>query len=188
MIRGIIKYLLALLTIGFVLLWSRSYWKHDELSIWKMPYSFYVNSSLGQFGVSLGFWHEPRDRERAPEWETQLESWNVDFAGPIIDDRDKPRLIFKYGSFAAFNNDSPRWRAIGLVVPFWFISVFLALATWLAWKPGRKSRADKTCKHCGYDLRASEGRCPECGALIDAKKPQQLPNDPDTLPKTPPVK
>jgi hypothetical protein len=56
-----------------------------------------------------------------------------------------------------------------LVVPYWFLT---SLAAWslvpvtLALRRGwqrRRSARDNRCRSCGYDLRATPGRCPECG-------------------------
>ena len=51
-------------------------------------------------------------------------------------------------------------------IPFWFIAVACAAPTVLLlraeWRR-RKSRPG-TCPACGYDLRATPDRCPECGA------------------------
>jgi hypothetical protein len=57
------------------------------------------------------------------------------------------------------------FRAIGL--PFWALAGLTAAppATWL-FARHRRRRLDArrgVCRQCGYDLRATPGRCPECG-------------------------
>ena len=58
-----------------------------------------------------------------------------------------------------------------VTVPLWFVSAVLAApAAWrLLARPGavrRERRAKGLCVRCGYDLRASVGRCPECAEPI----------------------
>ena len=53
-------------------------------------------------------------------------------------------------------------------VPTWYLAaaaVFgFAAARTLAWR-GERHRRRGCCDQCGYDLRATPGRCPECGAI-----------------------
>ena len=53
------------------------------------------------------------------------------------------------------------------VVPYWFLvftaAVLPALRLALAVRHGRRRRRIGLCPTCGYDLRATPGRCPECG-------------------------
>jgi hypothetical protein len=56
------------------------------------------------------------------------------------------------------------WQARA-VVPFWLPTAALGLLP--AWRLARRGRRrlPGACQSCGYDLRASPGRCPECGAV-----------------------
>jgi hypothetical protein len=59
----------------------------------------------------------------------------------------------------------PRWAAS---VPHWFVAGILAVLP-VCWMISR-SRSKKTnpglCRSCGYDLRATSDRCPECGTPV----------------------
>jgi hypothetical protein len=60
-----------------------------------------------------------------------------------------------------------------IAVPYWFAAV-LTLIPPMVWvwrrRRGAARRRSGACANCGYDLRATPGRCPECGtAAIDAK-------------------
>lgn len=54
-------------------------------------------------------------------------------------------------------------------IPSWFPCLLTAIppALWLRQTRHKHNRAKLgLCLHCGYDLRASQGRCPECGNPI----------------------
>jgi len=61
-----------------------------------------------------------------------------------------------------------RWTHTAMSVPHWFLGVVLLLspARWILSRlvTWRRRRAGQ-CPACGYDLRASGERCPECGAI-----------------------
>jgi hypothetical protein len=58
---------------------------------------------------------------------------------------------------------------LAVVIPSWFLTLlFGALPGAIAfrWIRGVRRRGEGFCPVCGYDLRASAGRCPECGTAI----------------------
>ncbi len=63
----------------------------------------------------------------------------------------------------------------GIIVPYWLLSIVFALvpAWWLKrWRRRRREAQRERkglCPLCGYDLRASPERCPECGATAEAQ-------------------
>ncbi len=75
--------------------------------------------------------------------------------------------------------DSVSWTSLGyrkrsmvLMIDHWlalFISLATTAAAWRGWNrmtlPTRRARRG-LCMKCGYDIRATPNRCPECGATV----------------------
>ena len=71
-------------------------------------------------------------------------------------------LTKKHNPRCDFEVTAPHWA--------WIALMLVSPATWAAsrWSRIRKRRAApaKQCATCGYDLRATPDRCPECGKLV----------------------
>lgn len=159
------------------LFWARSYWYADTLSVF-IPCDMLqsVTSFRGRTvwlisDVHCGrYWSWSLDLtsvgvvgsdEHAPRYSpADLSNWY--FSG---DEREwlKPKLIALAGSRAI----APGQWAVILHIPHWFWMIIVAVVPLnRLWKLRRASRwtSQNRCRFCGYDLRASAGRCPECGA------------------------
>jgi hypothetical protein len=61
------------------------------------------------------------------------------------------------------------WHRVDWTVPYWcptlliFVCAYVLARPVLAHHRAARHRAAGRCGHCGYDLRASPERCPECG-------------------------
>ncbi len=148
------------LCVATMLLWVRSYRHCDKLHWWSTRFNVPVGSLMSGNG-GIMFVYEPT----VPK-------------GP---------LEFQYHSTpthsypgSAWQGTSP-WNRLGffwrwgidrvLIVPLWaamLVSSVLPTA-WLYHCRRYKRGHGGLCPACGYDLRATPDRCPECGAIPDAR-------------------
>lgn len=93
------------------------------------------------------------------------------FTRPAPDDYGTLSIAGFYVDHSAGSNTYRSQDLWLLCVPFWFAAlVFGAAPLPIWWFTGRKRwlrRRQGLCLNCGYDLRATAGRCPECGALAE---------------------
>jgi hypothetical protein len=81
-------------------------------------------------------------------------------------------LIFSRGlSFNLFTNHWTRWNIRQVTVPFWIVAVLTGLSAALFALLSQRATANTKglCQTCGYDLRATPDRCPECGTIPQVK-------------------
>jgi hypothetical protein len=74
-----------------------------------------------------------------------------------------PSLLPPPGSTFTF------FPSIKVNVSYWLLMTLAAILPALrlvAWRRARRRRGSGCCAACGYDLRASKDRCPECGTMI----------------------
>ena len=80
---------------------------------------------------------------------------------------DREKLKMEMNGQTFYNGDEN--VATSVVVPWWSFCVIGAVLPLVATRRlirtrrWRKQKRDGLCTNCGYDLRATPGRCPECG-------------------------
>jgi hypothetical protein len=173
--------LLCLATAG---LWVRSHWVYDRLFArrleateseyvreYRREHSRYIVSSFrGHLAGSLE-WYEHTEVGPTPPWEFHL----THSAAPS-DRRDLDNDMDAYPeSHYGFTADPASYAGYTLNIRAWHVrdrSLVIASAALPAIFIFRQIRAVRRrrrrsrlglCPACGYDLRATPGRCPECG-------------------------
>ena len=145
----------ALIAVTSIVLWVRSYspdsasmQTRDSISFTRDDPLYWIISHPG----SLAFC-----RQDGRNWDAHplrgFKRFGIDFGGSYGDD------------------GSMLWN---LVVPYWMITsvaLLLPAVRLKAWRRDRRMRrrtARGLCPRCGYDLRATPQRCPECGVAPSA--------------------
>jgi hypothetical protein len=168
--RSIFSAVCLLLCVAVVALWVRGYFVSDTVGFGRRRpgdkgWAVGAMHGRGGAGVALvtgidsnsgvhGFFHD----RQPPRYSGELDSTPAVFQA----------LGFSWISIAP---PSVPVRGWAVAVPLWFL--LLLLMAWPAWHfrtvrragPERRRRLG-LCVRCGYDLRASAERCPECGQEI----------------------
>jgi hypothetical protein len=179
-----------LLLFAVCLMWVRSHWVGDVVE-WRrvtrderIVWSWYLVLSSGDGGLGLS--RDAEDYEAAyatlldtgPRW--SLDGWrrtSPTYPQPAFHaGAGKPTPMFAFRWGAAGNRRGGAVRR-ELIVPYWTPALLLALAPavrltrLLRDRRARHSAAFGRCHECGYDLRATPDRCPECGVATPSVSP-----------------
>jgi hypothetical protein len=132
--------LLLLVGVGSVAIWALSYFQHPEILFTK-----------GIHQTSIGIWNGN------VVYHYWLIGW-YDGDGYRLGLGDDMVMDSGGGSVIMTSSWIPLWQ---ICLPTIALPVFHFLVSWR-----RRSRAQVgCCSACGYDLRATPGRCPECGLV-----------------------
>ncbi|HEY2584691.1 MAG TPA: hypothetical protein VGI81_02875 [Tepidisphaeraceae bacterium] len=143
---------LLLLCVATVALWVRSYWVNDRVELTVPPHLYAIEAERGCVYVRLY------------DAGTKVEHADIVLSSDPVADGEGWENIPHH-----------RWAGVQLFGDQRFLMISLWLPTVLAAGCGaflfRRATAvpvHGVCASCGYDLRASKGRCPECGTPISS--------------------
>jgi hypothetical protein len=147
----------ALVCLGFCMLWLRSYRTGDG-------FTGYTHAAMYSGEIGRGrVWVARDTRGGSPQ--PSFAHTDICPPHPIA---APVGMLGRLGFFLdrrPGRRGEPRWS---LVFPIWLmVAVTAVLPAWVM--PGRirrrRRRARGACLSCGYDLRATPERCPECGVV-----------------------
>lgn len=122
--------------------------------------SFY--SMRGGLDVRLHWWpgNGPKEQLTQPNWSLS----RVYF--PMRLNEMFPKTVWQRLGFTWTPVPSGRSHRLNLGFPYWlpFAVLQVPFAWWLP-KRLKRQRSSGCCTRCGYDLRATPDRCPECGTV-----------------------
>ena len=155
------------LCLASAVLWVRGYWRVDWFYWYRRPRPEATGLLLGLESGGGGAAVYVRSWDSQVYWTSYPGGWHwvtddpptVPYAGG----RERTRWGVRWISQDAAL-DSQR----GIIVPLWLPTLFFAalpLARGALFIRRRRRGREGHCRKCGYDLRATPDRCPECGTL-----------------------
>jgi hypothetical protein len=113
------------------------------------------------------------ETERGPDLSSNVASFSYHQITVFYQWVPPPHYFLGFGwGWNGFETNGVPCKRLGITFPLWLmLAIFAALPlkqllkvirSWCA----RRRVAAGLCISCGYDLRASTGRCPECGAIM----------------------
>jgi hypothetical protein len=156
-----------LLFVVTVVLWVRSHWVRDDIfwDIVRRPVTGAVTWHSYRYTASGGgFWFESRSDFKPNSSSFSWQRWPM--KGYILHRESRNPFWWRMG-FSISAHD----RFLMIVMPFWLpaglTAVLPAVSVVRFYRDRRWRRRQSVglCPSCGYDLRATPRRCPECGTI-----------------------
>ncbi len=170
--RAILAALTVLSTFLFLasaLFWCRSYRHNDMLRFYGKQRNVELVTGRGRVLCHAERWVSPTDVNDTAPWL----AWDSTPASSALEAfRFYARAVTVVAGFSTASGKMTssylsleyHWR--DLTVPFWFLCLLFAIVPTVHFATHIRRRRRQLagfCKRCGYDLRATPDRCPECG-------------------------
>jgi hypothetical protein len=163
--RWLINLLAAASLLVFVaaaVLWVRSYWWCDYPKFRGLNKSLAMCTGRATARFSVADFIPPAKYPRA--------SWDIEPPRPNMTEGRGGDNLLHVGSFSLDHGPNGEGTYTGVVVPFWAIMAVAAVAPAVVMWRRRHHFQPGVCRVCGYDLRATPDRCPECGRVVEATR------------------
>jgi hypothetical protein len=148
-----------LLLLGTTLLWIRSFWCDDYASVPMSLRGDTVQVTAESVRGTLEF--------RITRMPGMLLAGTASLVTDVPGGNPAyPAALWSFSAERAGDGlAGPGTGRIGIYFPLWMVMI-VSCAVPVLMLLRRPKRPPNTCAHCGYDLRATPDRCPECGTVV----------------------
>jgi hypothetical protein len=164
---GGLTFISVLLAAALVVLWVRSWFTVDEL-MYPAPGNAHHQVASYRGGLQYLVMLDADDVREGPVYgrfdlSTIEDLWGLDAHTPTAR-WEQAGFGFAVGRMTGPGEVQHRYRMVRVPYAALLVMALLlpATGTWRWWRGWRRVRRG-LCQSCGYDMRASRGRCPECG-------------------------
>lgn len=144
-------------------MWVRSY-AYSHLLVIDLSPRVNITFASGNGGFYAHLWIS-RDAGRMRNFHVVYPSRPEEYGGAR---RPTKVVLNRFGFVADHWSNQEMQHAIWVVVPGWFVVAMILVPPLVFFSRrlrGRRRQQRCRCMNCGYDLRATPDRCPECGAV-----------------------
>jgi len=182
----VITIVLSTFCLAVVFFWIRSYWQVDRIAL--VADASADAPEFGRFKGQLFSWRGRAHLAWVEHQKSQNLGWRYELDTCPARGRRGEEEVSQWDEIEGalgfgclfdrhfYRSSYGTWvRERVIIVPYWFLVLLFGLAPAIhivrtGFRTGRRARwrGQGRCLSCGYDLRASAERCPECGAPVPA--------------------
>jgi hypothetical protein len=161
----------AVIVACLLAVWFRSYHVADYITVQKAdvrlsqdPLQTVVGSDISLItdcGEIFLWWTHSTSNDPTVPIDGRASKWK--FAHWTGEPHDETLVRFQYKNMRSAMHSPYDEHAIVISLPQWFVILLLSILTALCRALRRTGKGLHVCGSCGYDLRATPNRCPECG-------------------------